>query len=727
MINNFPHYSQQNQFSCGPTCLKIIAKHYGKIIDINPYSKKMTEKGMSIYELCEAGENLGFRVSAHDLSLENLKTIKKPVILYWNKNHYLVLYEVKHDIYYISDPASTLQQYNREDFLSRWLDDVQTGKVILIEPAEKFTALKNNKANYLAALEFLLRHLSPYRKNLLQLLLVMIIIAAVYASLPFITRSIIDVGISGHDFNFIAIVLAANVSLLIFRSIGEWIRASISLHIASRIKISIITDYLIKVFSLPVNFIESMLMGDIIQRSKDQERIQQFVSNSAISVVMSLIILSIYSIILFTFDHALFFLFFSATVLYIAWIMIFYGVRKKMDLKYYQLQGQNQSSWIEILRNFEDIKLNNYSLTRRWKWEKVQSQIYWSEIKLLNIDRVQQLGADFINGIKDISLTFYGAYLVIQGDLTLGTLISIQFIIGQLGSPVMELINFIKTAQSAFISFTRVNEINNIPDEQIKSESLISSFDAVNNDIVFKNVSYRYPGSDKPVLNNVSFSIPENKITAFVGISGCGKSTILKLITKIYEEYQGQIYIGKNNLRSFDNDYLRKRTGAVFQESTLYKDSVLNNIVLSEEKDYNIELVEKVLTWVNLRNEIYKLPQALHTELNEGGKGLSHGQKQRLLLARAMYKRPKLLILDEATNAIDSISENRILDIFVNNMKNQTILLVAHKLSTIRCADQIVVINNGTVVEIGSFEQLVKNKKFFYKLFEDQIPKDNEQ
>jgi ATP-binding cassette subfamily B protein len=726
MIKDFPHFTQHNKYSCGLTCLKIIAKHYNKIVDINPYDRKLSEKGLSIFELCEVAEHVGFRTSALDLTTQNIISIQKPVILHWNKNHFVVLYRIKGDIFYISDPAVGLLEYKREEFETKWFDTALSGKGILMEPAEKFVEHRNSKSNYLSALEFLVRHLSPYRKNLFQLLAVMVLIALVYASLPFITRSIIDVGIAGNDFNFITVVLIANVSLLLFRSVGEWIRASISLHIASRIKISIITDYLIKVFSLPVNFIEGMLMGDIIQRSKDQERIQQFVSNSAISVIMSIIILLIYSVILFTFDHVLFIIFLAATLLYIGWIMTFYGVRKKMDLRFYQLQGQNQSSWIEILRNFEDIKLNNYSLTRRWKWEKIQGLIYQSEIRLLNIDRLQQLGADFINGIKDIGLTFYGAYLVIQGDLSLGTLISIQFIIGQLGSPVMELVMFIKTAQSAFISFTRVNDINNIPDEQVKSQLLVSQFDQNNNDIVFKNVSYRYPGAVKNVLNNVSFSIPENKITAFVGVSGCGKSTILKLITKVYDDYLGEIYIGKNNLKSFDNEFLRKRTGAVFQESTLYSDSVLNNIVLSEEKDYNLDLVEKVITWVNIKNELYKLPKALHTELTEGGKGLSHGQKQRLLLARAMYKRPKYLILDEATNAIDALSENKILDVFSNGMKNQTILLVAHKLSTIRCADYIVSIHNGAVVEAGSYEQLVKNKNFFYKLFEDQIPKDNE-
>jgi len=726
MIKTFPNYPQHNSFSCGLTCLKIIAKYHNKIIDITPYYKNLTPEGISIYEICEIAEEIGFRAYAYDLTVNNLLSIKKPLIIYWNANHYVVLYKIKKGFFYISDPAKGLLKLKEEEFIKKWTGKEENGKVIVLEITEKFIEQKNNKKSYLAAIEFLFRHLTPYKKNLRQLLFVMIIIALVYASLPFITRSIIDVGIEGNDYNFITIVLIANICLLLFRSIGEWIRASISLHIASRIKISIITDYLIKVFSLPISFIDSMLLGDLIQRSKDQERIQQFISNSAISVIMALLIITIYSVILFIFNKILFLIFIISTILYVVWIMLFYQIRKKMDIQYYQLLGENQSSWIEILKNFEDIKLNNYSLNRRRKWEKTQGALYKVGIKLLNVDRTQQLGADFINGVKDVGLTFYGAYLVIQGDLTLGTLISVQFIIGQLGAPVMELVTFVKMAQSAFISFLRVNDITNMPDEQIKTKSLITDFDALNNEIRFKNVSFRYKGTNKPVLSNISFKIPDKKIVAIVGLSGSGKTTILKLITKVYDEYLGEIYIGKNNINNIENNFLRKRTGTVFQESTLYKDTILNNIVLSEEDNYNPQLVEKVLQWVNLDEELYMLPKALNTELSEGGKGLSQGQKQRLLLARALYKRPKLLVLDEATNAIDSISEKKILKVFTEGLKNQTVVLVSHKLSTIKCADLILTVNKGTIVDTGSYDQLVKRKAFFYNLFKNQITEENE-
>lgn len=722
-MRSFPHYPQQNSLTCGLTCIKIIAKYYKKIIDVSTYYKSLTSKGISLYTLCEVAEKIGFRAHAYTISFYDLTLINKPVILYWNENHYVVLYKVKKAFYYISDPAKGLLKYNQEDFIKNWVNSDNIGKVIVLEVSEKFVEQKNTKGNYLSALEFLSRHLSPYKRKLVQLLLVMFMISIVYACLPFITRSIIDVGIEGNDFNFITIVLIANVCLLLFKNIGEWIRASISLQIANRIKISIVTDYLIKVFSLPVNFIDSMLMGDIMQRSKDQERIQQFVSNSAISVIMAVFIITIYSVILFMFNKFLFLIFLIATVLYIFWILFFYEIRKKMDIQYFQLMGENQSSWIEILKNFEDTKLNNYALNRRWKWEKIQGLLYRIEIKLLNIDRIQQLGADFINGMKDIGLTFYGAYLVVQGDLTLGTFISTQFIISQLGTPVTELIVFIRMAQSAFISFLRVNDINNMPEEQVKSKSLSNEFDYVNNDITFRNVSFRYKGAGKTILNNITCCIPEKKITAIVGVSGCGKSTLLKLISKVYDDYYGEITIGQNNLKNFDNEFLRKHIGVVFQESALYKDTILNNIVLSDEQEYDSKLIEKILLWVNLKNELYALPEALNMKLSEGGKGLSQGQKQRLLLARALYKKPKLLILDEATNALDSISETKFLEVITKELKDQTTILVSHKLSTIRCADFIIMIDKGYVVDGGTYEQLIEKKSFFYNLFKDQIPR----
>ncbi|SNR17426.1 peptidase domain-containing ABC transporter [Tenacibaculum jejuense] len=725
MNKNFPVFKQKGNNSCGLFCLKIIAKYYSGFFNEAPYLKILEEKGLSIYSLCRIAESNGFRTNAYKVSYEQLTTITKPVIIHINENHFVVLYKIIKDTVYISDPAKGLITYDKTDFLKLWLNkEFGDGMVISLTPSESLVNITSKKATYVAAINFLFRHLNPYKKNLLYLIGVMLIISLVYSILPFLTRSIIDIGVEGKDFNFIIIILIANICLLFFRSVGEWIRSSISLHIASRMKISIITDYFIKLFSLPANFVENMMIGDIIQRSRDQERIQQFISNSAISVLMSLLILFIYSIILFVFNFNLFLIFLISTVFYISWITLFFNIRKKMDTKYYKLMGENQSSWIELLKNFEDIKLNNYATNRRWKWEKIQVSIYGVGIKLLNVDRLQKLGADFINGVKDICLTFYAAFLVIEGKMSIGTLISIQFIAGQLNGPVMELVNFIKSSQSAFISFLRLNEINSMEEEQKSDQPLTRSFSETNNDIRFENVSFKYKGTRNLILKNLTFSIPEHKTTVIVGTSGSGKTTLMKLISKVYTDYNGEIFIGNTNLKNFDNSFLRKKTGFVFQDSTLYKDTILNNIVLSEENDYTPKLLDKVLSWVNLSDEIANFPDGLNTKLNEGGKGLSQGQKQRLLLARALFKRPKFLILDEITNAVDSENAENITNLFLKGLKNQTIIIASHKLSTIRCADNILVMENGKLINSGTYKSLIEDKNsLLFKMFQKEISK----
>ncbi|MBE7633163.1 ATP-binding cassette domain-containing protein [Tenacibaculum finnmarkense genomovar ulcerans] len=724
MSKSLPHYFQTESNTCGLFCLKILFKYHGVIFDEKKYLNKIIDKGLSMYDLCRISENQGFMSKAFELTVDDLENFDYPVILHWDDNHYVVLLSINKNEFVISDPAKGTFQINKKELKQKWINDRgEKGKLIYLESSKREDATNNMKsASALTALNFLYKHLLPYKKNIKELIWIMVIISMIYAVLPFVSRSIIDIGVEGRDFDFITIILIANIALLIFKSVGEWIKATISLHIASRIKISIITEYFIKIFSLPANFLEGVLIGDIIQRSRDQERIQQFVSNSAISIIMSLLIIIIYGVILLVFNNVLFLFFLCFTLLYVIWVMFFYQVRKKMDIKYYELMGENQSSWIELLKNYEDIKLNNYSLNRRWKWEKIQGSIYEIGIKLLNVDRVQKLGADFINGVKDISLTFYSAYLVIEGEITFGTLISVQFIIGQLGVPVSELINFIRSSQSAFISFLRINEIERIEEEQKTGDYLVNDFSSINNDIVFKNVSFRYRNDKRTILNNISFRIPENKTTMIVGASGSGKSTIMKLLTKTYGEYGGNIYLGNENLKNFDNFFLRKRTGIVLQDSALYSDTILNNIVLSEEDVYTPKLVEKVLRWVNFYEEVYLFPKALNTILSEGGKGLSQGQKQRLLLARALFKRPKFLFLDEVTNAIDSISEKKIMDLFSNGLKNQTIVMISHKLSTIKYADHIIVVNGGKVIETGNYAELASKKDtHFYNLFSEQI------
>lgn len=726
-MQTFPTYKQRNRYSCSISCLKIIAKYYNKVIYIENLEDKTEYPGLSIFEICSISERFGFRSRAYSLSMENINQIELPIILHWGNNHFVVLFKIKGQTFYISNPSSgKIEFYSLAEFKKHFIKSgVDKGNAISIKKGEDFKGKeRNTKANVLAALEFLVDQLTPYKNRLFQLTMIMLLIALMYAAIPFITKSIIDVGIEGRDLNFIYIILIANVALVLFRNVGEWMRSSISLHLASRIKISIVSDYLKQIFDLPISTMERKMKGDIIQRSNDQERIQQFISTSLISVFMGLILLFIYGIILGVYDYRLFLIFAIGTLLYIFWVSIFFQIRKKMDIKFYQLKGKNQSLWIENLNSFEDIKLNNYSLIKRWDWEKIQMDLFKTGISLLNIDRTQQMGSDVINGLKDIGLTFYGAYLVIQGEITIGTLIAIQFIIGQLKKPVSEIINFIKQSQSAYISFLRLNEIRNSKLEQLEHPNLKNDFTG-GRTIKFRNVSFKYPNGKAPVLNYLNFNIPEKKITAIVGASGSGKSTILSLIAKKYDNYIGDIIIGDKNIKNYDNNFLRKRTGYFLTSRKLYNTTIEKNITMSRDDVQNSKLLGKVLNWVNLANEISSnYSKNLDQKLLEGGEGLSQGQKDRLILARALYKRPTFLLLDEFTNSIDAISEKKINDLFQKGLKNQTTVICSHKYSTVKLADTILVIDKGRIVEYGELNDLIDAKGFFYKLFEFEILKE---
>lgn len=471
-------------------------------------------------------------------------------------------------------------------------------------------------------------------------------------------------------------------------------------------RIAIVSDYLEKILNLPINVILGLVDGDIIQRSKDQERIQQFVSNSAINILMALSILSIYSIILFFFNNVLFYIFFSFNIIFMIWIISFFKIRKKIDINYYQTLGNNESSWINILSSFEDIKLNNLSLKKRKEWENIQIDTHNAGIKLMKVDRIQQLGSEFINSIKDLFLSFYGAYLVIQGEISFGTLISIQFILSQVNNPVLEVINFIKMFQSSMISFSRVNQIKLLPNEQNTNINHINSID--NENIFFRNVSYRYNDKSKLILKNVNLLFKKNKLNIIVGRSGSGKTTILKLISTSYLNYYGDILLGNFNVKNINLHYLRNNLGVCYQDSKLYNDTILNNIILNNE--YNKILLNKVLKETNLFHEILSFENGLHTTLDTYGKGLSDGQKQRLILARALYKQPKILILDEITSNLDVLNENHILNSIKRLKFNTTIIMSSHSPSSLKLADNIIVIDDGQVVEQGSYEYLLNSQ-----------------
>ena len=522
--------------------------------------------------------------------------------------------------------------------------------------------------------------------------------------------------------SFISLLLVANVVLVISTSIGNWIRQSINMHIASRVKVSLLSNYISKLLKLPVSFFENKLVGDILQRSLDYERLQSFIMNSAFTIILAILNILVFGVILFIYKPSLFFIFIFGSLLYIIWTFLFWNVRKKMDIQYFSLQAKNNSHWIEILTNINEIKNNNYEKGKRWKWEKLQVKLYDVGIKLLNVNQVESLGSSLINTLKDVSLTFFSAYLVIQGEITIGMLIAIQYILGQLRNPLTEVINFIKSYQIAYISFIRMNEVNQVPEEQDND---------VNNNIIFpknkslilKNVYFKYNNSSPFVLNNISLVIPEGKITAIVGESGSGKSTLLKILMRLYTQTSGEYYIGETNVSNVSLKVWRDRIGVVNQDGDVFKDSIKNNIVLGS--DFNNELFHKAVESSNILKDIEKLPKGFNTVMGENGRGLSQGQKQRVMIARALYKNPEYLFFDEATNALDSINESKVVNNLGKEYEGKTVIIVAHRLSTIKNADQIIVMHNGKIAEVGNHSDLIKNKGAYFQIFTNQISINN--
>ena len=732
MFRQFPHFTQLEARDCGAACLQIISKYYGKFFSLDELREisGVTKEGISVYDLCESAETIGLKALPVKTDFRKLKDdIPLPCIAHWRNSHFIVVYKVKDNKVYVSDPAIGLVTYDRREFFNGWLEKAsekkfRKGIVVALEPTDVFNEIKpsGQSPSFIYILNYLLSHLSPYKSQSIQLILTMIVITLLQIAFPIITQSIVDIGISSKDMSFISVLLVANVILIISTSIGTWIRQSINMHIASRVKVSLLSNYISKLLKLPVNFFENKLVGDILQRSLDYERLQSFIMNSAFAIILAILNILVFGVILFIYKPSLFFIFLFGSVLYVLWTLLFWNIRKKMDIQYFSLQAKNNSHWIEILTNINEIKNNNYEKGKRWKWEKLQVKLYDVGIKLLNVNQAESLGSNLINTLKDVSLTFYSAYLVIQGEITLGMLIAIQYILGNLRNPLAEVINFIKSYQIAYISFIRMNEVNQVPEEQ-DIEVINNVVFPSNKSLVLKNIFFRYSNSSPYVLNNISLIVPEGKITAIVGESGSGKSTLLKILMRLYTQTSGEFFIGETNVNNVSLKLWRDKIGVVNQDGDVFKDSIKNNIVLGSEFDN--ESFHKAVVSSNILKDIEKLPKGFNTVMGENGRGLSQGQKQRVMIARALYKNPEYLFFDEATNALDSINESKVVTNLGKEYEGKTAIIVAHRLSTIKNADQIIVMKDGKIAEIGKHEDLIKNNGAYFQIFTNQLGLNN--
>lgn len=718
---------QNDSKDCGPTCLKIIAKHYGKTINIQELRNlsETTREGSNLLFLSDAAETIGFRTLGVKLNLERLDEAPLPCVLHWNKEHYVVLYKIKKGNYFISDPGFGLIEYNQNDFIKFWIgnnanETTEEGIVLLLEATPKFFQSEFDKEDKKGlGFGLLSQYVLRYKSFLIQLSVGLLASSLLQLIFPFLTQSIVDVGIQNQNIHFIYLILFAQLFLFAGRTGLELIRSWILLHLSTRINISLISDFFIKLMNLPISFFDVRMTGDIMQRINDHHRIERILTTSSLNVLFSVINMFIMGGVLAYYNLQIFFVFFAGSLLYFGWITLFLKRRKALDYKRFSEVSQEQSKVMELINGMQEIKLHNAEKQKRWGWEYVQARLFRVSIKGLVLEQTQTIGSTVINELKNIFIVFLSAKLVIDGQITLGMMMAITSIVGSLDGPVMQLINFVRELQDAKISLARLSEIHDKEDE---TQQEVRQTQDIPKDcaIQIKNISYRYLGSDLPVLENLSLIIPAHKVTAIVGVSGSGKTTLMKLLLKFYEPDKGEVSIGDTSLKNISQKAWRTNIGAVMQEGFIFNDTIANNIAVGVDI-INKERLVYAADVANIKEYISGLPLGYNTKIGSEGVGMSTGQKQRLLIARAVYKNPEMLFFDEATSALDANNEKEImgkLDIF---FKNKTVVVIAHRLSTVMNADQIVVLDKGKIIEMGNHSTLVEQKGNYFGLVRNQL------
>lgn len=724
---SFSNYRQTESKDCGPTCIKIIAKYYGKIINTQQLRNlsETTREGSSLMGLSDAVESIGLKSLAVKLSFDKLMQVELPCILHWNKNHYVVLYKIKKNRVYISDPAHGLINYSIAEFLKFWIGEDATistekGIALLIEPTpnfykEEFDTEEENKFGFSQIFKYLIK----YKKFIIQLILGLIVASLLQLILPFLTQSIVDVGIRNQDIQFIYLILVAQLLLYLGKASIDIIRSWILLHLSVRINISLISDFFIKLMKLPISYFDVRMTGDLLQRINDYKRIERILTTSSLTVLFSFFNLVIFSLVLAHYSLQIFTVFVVGSTLYFAWVLFFFKKRKELDYKRFSQVSEEQSKVIELINGMQEIKLHNAERQMRWSWEFIQARLFKVANKSLTLELTQSVGSNLINELKNMLITILSAKLVIDGDITLGMMMAVSYIVGQLNSPIVQLIGFMRDVQDAKISLERLGEIHNMKEEETSSDSKISDI-PIDESIKINNLSFRYKGELESVLKNLSVKIPANKTTAIVGVSGSGKSTLMKLLLGFYEIEDGEISIGDYSLKNVSQKAWRNKCGVVMQEGFIFNDTVVNNIAVGQ--DYiNKERLLFAIDVANMSDYIKELPLGYNTKIGSEGRGLSTGQKQRLLIARAIYKDPKFLFFDEATSALDANNEKAIVEKLNSVLKNKTAVIIAHRLSTVKNADQIIVLDGGKIIEKGNHQELVKKKGNYYNLVKNQL------
>ncbi|OQD42715.1 ABC transporter ATP-binding protein [Croceivirga radicis] len=725
MKTSFPFYKQPDSKDCGPTCLRIVAKHYGKLISLQEIRElsETTRAGSNLLKLSDAAEAIGFKTIGAKLDFGQLEDVPLPCIVHWNKNHFVVVYAIKKDVVYISDPSYGLITYSKEEFMPRWIGNNATehtkeGIVLLLEVTPKFKKLHWEDTDK-KSLRFLFQYLFKYKGLLVQLCIGLLVGSLLQLIFPFLTQSIVDVGIQNRDINFIYVVLAAQVMLFLGRTSVDIFRSWILLHLSTRINISLVSDFFIKLMALPIAYFDTRMTGDIMQRINDHSRIENLLTGSTLSTLFSMFNLVVFGAVLIYYSPTIFGIFAVGSILYILWIMYFLKRRKELDYKRFSQLSQEQSTVIELVNGMQEIKMHNAEKQKRWKWEFVQARLFRVSIQSLKLEQTQGVGSSVINELKNIIITFTSAVLVIEGNITLGMMLSIQYIIGQLNSPIGQMVGFIRSYQDAKISMERLAEIHEKDDEENREKQLIKKIKP-GQDIKLKKVSFRYLGSDENVIKDLDMMIPANKVTAIVGASGSGKTTLMKLLLKFYDPDKGNVQYGEHYLGSISHKAWRDHCGAVMQEGYVFNDTIAYNIAVGEDTIDQERLI-KATKIANIHDFIQSLPLGFNTKIGNEGVGVSTGQKQRLFIARAVYKDPQILCFDEATSALDAKNERIIMENLDKFFKDRTVIIIAHRLSTVKHADQIVVMDEGRIKESGTHQELLELNGAYYNLVSNQL------
>ena len=724
MLLSFPYYKQYNEMDCGPTCLKIICKYYGENYTLE-YLRSITytnRTGTSMLALSKAAEKLGLRPAAVNISYTDLVEVSSfPFIAFWNQSHFLVVYKIKKNKVYVSDPAHGLLKLTKQEFLKGWASTNESGIILSLELTKDFKKLNISQTNNSEkGLRNMFGYLTKHKRKMIQILASLIITSGLQLILPFLTQRMVDVGIHNGDIGYIHTILFAQLFIFLGKTTVDFFRSFILLNVSTHINIEMLTDFFVKLMSLPLGYFDTKMIGDTLQRINDHKRIESFLTSGALNTIFSLINLFVFGVVLAFYNPTIFMVFCAGSILYILWILVFMKKRAALDYKMFNQIAANQEKNYELIIGMQEIKLHNAEQKKRWQWELLQVKLLKLNLKALSLRQIQTGGATILNELKNIIILFLTARLVIEKEISLGIMLSISYIIGQLNSPILQLIEFMQSYQDTRLSLLRINEI-----KQMKAElHAIGNNDFVipNANIELENCCFKYDANpaSKNVLQNINTTIPTNKITAIVGSSGSGKTTLLKLLLKFYEPTSGSIKIANHNFNDLPNNTWRDKCGVVMQEGFIFNDTIENNIAVGDEFIDNEKLI-KAVEIANIFEFIKELPLGFKTKIGANGTGISTGQKQRILIARAIYKNPDILFFDEATSALDSNNEKIITENLNTFFKNKTVIIIAHRLSTVKNADNIVVLHEGKIIEEGKHNTLINTKGYYYNLVSNQL------